>query len=49
MLTTKDLFTEICKRGCTIETNSGYPIDHLPKCLVTINNNLICDDYIYHK
>ena len=29
----KDLFTEICKRGCIIETKSGYPIDHLPKCL----------------
>ena len=36
----KDLFTEICKRGCIIETKSGYLIDHLPKCLVTINDNI---------
>ena len=40
----KDLFTEICKRGCVIETNSKYPIDHLPKSLVIINNNLIYDN-----
>ena len=37
----KNLFTEICKRGCLIETKSDYPIDHLPKCLVTVNDNLI--------
>ena len=37
----KDLFTEICKRGCIIETKSKYPTDHLPKCLVTINDNII--------
>ena len=29
----KDLFTELCKRGCIIETKSRNPIDHLPKCL----------------
>ena len=40
MLFPIDLFTEICKHGCTIETKDRYPIDHLPKCLVTINNNI---------
>ena len=37
----QDLFTEICKRGCLIEAKSDYPIDHLPKCLVKVNDNLI--------
>lgn len=41
MITIKDLFTEICKRGCTIETRSKYPTDYLPKCLVKVNDNII--------
>ncbi len=45
MTTIKDLFTEICKRGCTIETRSKYPTDHLPKSLVKINDDIIDPAY----
>lgn len=41
MITIKDILTELCKRGCMIEIKNGYPIDHLPKSLVTINDDII--------
>ena len=43
MTTIQDFFTEICKRGCLIETRSVYPIDHLPKCLVSVNDKFPCE------
>ena len=41
MITIKNILTELCERGCMIEIKSGYPIDHLPKSLVTMNDNII--------
>ena len=41
MTTIEDILTELCKRGCMIEITNGYSIDHLPKSLVTINNDII--------
>ena len=38
---TETLFTEICRRGCAVQTKSKYSTIHLPQCLVTIH------DYIY--
>lgn len=42
-LYTKKLFSEICRRGCFIETQKNYPIEHLPGCLVSTNDKLIFD------
>ena len=47
MSTIQNLFTELCKRGCTIETRSKYPTDHLPQCLVKINDDII--DPVYSE
>ena len=53
MTTIKDILTELCKRGCMIEIKNGYPIDHLPKSLVTTNDNIIdpnyCDSIVEFK
>src|SRR3990170_4476467 len=45
MSTIQDLFTELCKRGCIIEIRRKYPTDHLPQCLVKINDDIINPAY----
>lgn len=37
---TKKLFCEICERGLIIEVGKGCPVEHLPKCLISVNNDL---------
>ena len=45
----KKLFTDFCNRGCIItelEEDLEYATEHLPKCLISINPNITCDDFV---
>lgn len=45
--TIKDLFIELCKRGCTIIAIFNHDINHLPVCLVSTDDNMFNADNWY--
>ena len=45
----KNLLTEICKRGCILETDDATLVTHLPKCLVSVKTLPLYDNSLSLK